>query len=157
MSSWLLWAWVCGQQHLSLSLSLSFFASPGNGEGGGLCMAMGIDYTVDGLNGIDGWRGLRGPNAATGHDKIVLVAHATHRLDYVVFFIWNDLDALELDAQSEAVLGEVGAVGVYGLCIYTRLILPWLVYDTTSIHPSPSAPFIHSLLAPLTPRVGFVF
>lgn len=64
-----------------------------------------------------GWEGKeredrRGPDAATGHDEIVIVAHAPDRLDDLALIVSDYFHAFELDAQGEAEFGEEGGIGV---------------------------------------------
>ena len=70
----------------------------------------------------------RWPNASTGHDKVIVVAHAPDGLDDFTFIIRDDFNALQLDPECEAVFGKEGGVGVNRL---------WLASCCVNIpHPS---------------------
>jgi hypothetical protein len=57
----------------------------------------------------------RWADSSTRHDKVVVVAHAAHGLDNLVFIVGNDLYALKLNSEGEAELGEESGVCVDGL------------------------------------------
>jgi hypothetical protein len=56
-----------------------------------------------------------GADAARGDDEVIIGGHATGGFDDFGFFIGDDFDALQGDAEGEAIFGEPGAVGVDGL------------------------------------------
>jgi len=56
-----------------------------------------------------------GADAAGGDDEVVVGGHAAGSFDDFALIVGNDFDALEVDAEGEAVLCEVGGVGVYRL------------------------------------------
>ena len=56
-----------------------------------------------------------GTNAAGRDDEVVVGGHAAGGLDDFALIVGYDFDALEVDAEGEAVLCEVGGVGVYCL------------------------------------------
>lgn len=98
--------------------------------------------------GLVGWLvgGIRRPNPPAGHDKVIAIAHPAHGLDNVSFIVGNHLDALELDAQREAVLGEVRRVGVDGLVNWLVSIPGQLPVGQSGLRPtfppSTSSPII---------------
>lgn len=57
----------------------------------------------------------RWANASTGDDEVIAVAHTSHCLNDLALIVGNHFDALQLDAEGEAELGEKGGVGVDGL------------------------------------------
>lgn len=81
----------------------------------------------------------RWPNASTGHDKVIVVAHAPDGLDDFTLIIRDDFDALQLDSKREAVFGKERGVGVNCLCFasrYVNLLHPsWLVLRSQVAHP----------------------
>lgn len=74
----------------------------------------------------------RWPNASTGHDKVIVVAHASDSFDDFTLIIWDDFNALQLDSEREAVFSKEGGVGVNCLCFANRYVnlriqVGWLV------------------------------
>ena len=59
----------------------------------------------------------RWANASTGNDKIIAVAHTSHCLNDFALIVCDHFNALQLNAEGEAELGEEGRVGVDGLGI----------------------------------------
>lgn len=57
----------------------------------------------------------RWPNSSASDDKVVAGAHAANRFHDVLLIVGDDLYTLQLDAEREAELGQVGGVGVDGL------------------------------------------
>lgn len=55
-----------------------------------------------------------GTDSARGDDEVVRRGHAARGFDDFGFFVGNDFDAFEVDAEREAVFGEPGRVGVDG-------------------------------------------
>lgn len=58
---------------------------------------------------------LRGPDPARRDDEVVVRAHAPGGFDDLGLVVANDLDALQLDAEVEAVAGEERRVSVDSL------------------------------------------
>ena len=54
-------------------------------------------------------------DAAGGDDEVVVGGHAAGGFDDFALVVGDDFDALEVDAEGEAVLCEVGGVGIYCL------------------------------------------
>jgi hypothetical protein len=57
----------------------------------------------------------RWPNASTGNNKVVVVAHPPHCLNDLALIVRNDFYPLELDTKGEAIFSKEGRIGVDGL------------------------------------------
>lgn len=93
---------------------------------GGVGFAEGLHFLVRGVvqdeGQVEGARDalvgdvvVGGADAAGGDDEVVVGRHAAGGLDDFALVVGDDLDALEVDAEREAVFGEPGGVGVDGL------------------------------------------
>lgn len=54
----------------------------------------------------------RRSNSSASNDKIVTGTHAAHRLHDILLIVRDDLHPLQLDAETEAELGQEGRVGI---------------------------------------------
>lgn len=61
------------------------------------------------------WVYERRPNATTGNDKVIAIAHASDGLDNFTLIVCDDFNSLQLDSKRETVFGEESGVGVDGL------------------------------------------
>jgi hypothetical protein len=57
---------------------------------------------------------VRGTNSPRCDDHVVVCAHSPNRLAYLPLIVGDDFNALQLDAQFEAVFGWESANGVIG-------------------------------------------